>query len=211
MTIPRKENEQAGPVTESTPQPSQPVKTEASDPKGLGHLDLKPAETEAETKPDTAKASEPEKITAVFVYGTLQLPEVLAWVSTGSYLNHPDFKDRYTKATLTGYKRVSVEGADYPACIVGEPTDKIDGHVIYPKYSSEWKKLDLFEGKLYKRIEVEVEIDEGGAKKMIKAFVYLWDQDMDMLEMDQEWSLEDFRENKLADWKALFWGKKLGY
>ena len=87
----------------------------------------------------------------IFAYGTLMIPSVMVAV-TGRHF-------RSQKANLRNYARFTVKGESYPGII--PLTDAITEGIIYfnvNKFSLE--QLDIFEGDLYERTHVRVEIEE---------------------------------------------------
>lgn len=162
----------------------------------------------------------------IFVYGTLMAEEFLSWVLTGSAENHKTIVSLRQPATLRSYRRVAVVHADYPALIPGDESDKVEGFLVMPSTRSQWKKLDDFEGECYRRqrVQVEVSSDSSDASDSgnrittttntamctrVPAFVYLWQDSMDKLLLDQLWSYEYFREHRLEDWLDLFEGMEM--
>ena len=165
----------------------------------------------------------------LFVYGSLMTPEFLSWVLTGSSENHEIVTNFRQPATLRGYRRVAVLHADYPALIPGSESDQVEGFFVRPPTRSQWKKLDDFEGESYRRQYVHVEISsdwfDSRPRQMITttttmntavpvgirvpAFVYLWQDSIDRLLPDQNWSYAYFREHRLEDWLDLFDGMEM--
>lgn len=139
--------------------------------------------------------------------------ELLAWVLTGDAKNAYRVREKYIPATLQGYKRVPVRGGDYPALIhTRNASDTVQGYLVYPESEDEWRKLDNFEGEVYERVEVEVEVlnsSHGGDQSNSQAFAYVWVGGMDGLVVDQDWDFDFFRNNRLEDWLDLFDGVEL--
>ena len=48
----------------------------------------------------------------------------------------------------------------------------MDGFLVVPSSKKQWKKIDDFEGEIYRRHFVEVHLPESG--KMVDAETYLW-------------------------------------
>lgn len=49
-----------------------------------------------------------------------------------------------------------VKHGDYPAVIKGSISDQVDGFLVIPESASQWKKMDDFEGEVYRRECVQV-------------------------------------------------------
>lgn len=157
---------------------------------------------------DQSKDQEPHlKPQGIFVYGTLMAEEFLSWLLTGSSENHNTIISIRQPAILTHYRRVVVNHGDYPALIPGSESDKVEGFLIVPSSTSQWKKIDDFEGESYRRHCVHVHLPQVG--KTVPAHVYLWQENMDKLLPYKDWSFRYFRENRLQDWLDLFDGMEM--
>jgi gamma-glutamylcyclotransferase (GGCT)/AIG2-like uncharacterized protein YtfP len=99
----------------------------------------------------------------LFAYGTLLCPDI--WVQVTGH-DGPPFP-----ATLSGYQRYRVRGEDYPA-LVAEPGVRVNGVLYRGLTDLHWQQLDRFEGDLYRRVRVVVDLDDG---QRIEAFTYLLD------------------------------------
>ncbi|UCE87258.1 MAG: gamma-glutamylcyclotransferase [Deltaproteobacteria bacterium] len=91
--------------------------------------------------------------TAVFAYGTLEIPAVMEAV-TGR---------RFPRAagTLRGFARFRVEGEVYPG-LVRAPRARTAGVVYTSVDARSLERLDDFEGDLYERRPVQVRLSAGG-------------------------------------------------
>jgi gamma-glutamylcyclotransferase (GGCT)/AIG2-like uncharacterized protein YtfP len=88
----------------------------------------------------------------LFAYGTLMCEDIMREVS-GCRLS-------YVSGTLRGYRRRSVRGETYPALIPHEK-GRVEG-VVYRKVpDSAWERLDGFEGEMYARQVVQIELEDG--------------------------------------------------
>lgn len=125
----------------------------------------------------------------LFAYGTLQLPEILAQVVGRSWPGSP--------AELLGYRRYLLQGKPYPA-IVAEAGARVVG-LLYPSVGpSELELLDDYEGELYERRLVTVQLGELTAP----AFVYvLGEPGLEQLAAG-EWDLERFAREHLPGFLA---------
>jgi gamma-glutamylcyclotransferase (GGCT)/AIG2-like uncharacterized protein YtfP len=90
----------------------------------------------------------------VFTYGSLMIPSVMAAV-TGKHF-------QVMKACLREYARFKVKGESYPG-IIYKTGAATDGVVHRDVDDLSLNLLDDFEGELYKRISVPVEVDQSGA------------------------------------------------
>lgn len=96
---------------------------------------------------------------------------------------------------------------DYPAVIKGTSSDEVAGFLIIPNSPSQWKKIDDFEGEVYRRHCVQICLTQSDTT--VAADVCLWAHDLEMmLEEDKEWSFPYFKENRLQDWLELLTGWK---
>ena len=89
---------------------------------------------------------------ALFTYGTLSLPDVMHALLGRSAVGTP--------ASLPGWARYRVHGALYPA-VISAPEARTDGVLHLGLQASEVGRIDRFEGELYVRRELEVEVDGG--------------------------------------------------
>jgi gamma-glutamylcyclotransferase (GGCT)/AIG2-like uncharacterized protein YtfP len=89
---------------------------------------------------------------ALFTYGTLMVPEIWRAV-TGL----PE-KAKPISVILNGYQRRKVAGADFPAIIASENVDDIVHGLVFENITAEvFNRLDRYEDKFYRRVEVTVE------------------------------------------------------
>ena len=89
----------------------------------------------------------------LFAYGTLMCAEIMAEVA-GKRLP-------YTPAVLTGYRRFLVRGEQYPG-VVDDPAGTVSGLVYHDIDATGWHRLDRFEGEMYQRRPVTVQLAGGG-------------------------------------------------
>ncbi|EPE05632.1 aig2 family protein [Ophiostoma piceae UAMH 11346] len=143
----------------------------------------------------------------LFIYGTLCAKPLLAWAMTGSAENVSQVEPLLQPAKVVGYKRVAVLGCDYPAVIQDEKS-VVEGYFLRPRTTSERKKLDDFEGEVYKPVVVAVEIQTASTLEHATADMYVWDSDMDKLSAEP-WDLQEFIKTRLDDWIDLFDGMEM--
>lgn len=131
----------------------------------------------------------------LFAYGTLMCEDIMIEVS-GYRLSH-------AVGTLKGYIRRSVKGEHYPA-IMPDREAVVEGVVYRNVPNAGWDRLDKFEGEMYKRQSVKIELNDG---KLIQAETYVIHPRF-MNRLDQtDWDFDDF----VATNKALFQKHYKGY
>ncbi len=97
----------------------------------------------------------------LFVYGTLQYPELLEHL-LGRIPPH-------VPARLEGFARYTVRGADYPG-ILEENGAVTDGQILYGIQSREWERLDQYEDDLYERRIIRLTLED---ETSITAYAYI--------------------------------------
>ncbi|KAJ7129140.1 hypothetical protein C8R44DRAFT_732160 [Mycena epipterygia] len=146
----------------------------------------------------------------VFIYGTLRAMPLLAWALTGDSTKIETVQPLAQPATVKGYARFSIHHSDYPAVVRDTPTSLVDGLLLRFQTSLQRQKLDDFEGEVYKPTQVEVCVenengDVGGAQmQVVDADMYVWDGDLDAIDRDTPWELDQFIQERLDDWLELF-------
>jgi gamma-glutamylcyclotransferase (GGCT)/AIG2-like uncharacterized protein YtfP len=117
---------------------------------------------------------------SLFVYGTLMCQEIFEKVA--------GIVPNARKATLKGFRRFSVKNEYYPG-VVGQQGFQVEG-LLYDNLSEEsWVLLDNFEGDMYRRQGVEIQLEDG---RMIDAFVYVVKQEYTYMIGVDDWSFERF-------------------
>ena len=112
----------------------------------------------------------------LFLYGTLQVPEVWAAVVRKPLVGTPD--------RLVGYRRRTLLGRTYPG-IVADPSAVTDGLVVDGVTDDEVVVLDAFEDEQYERLEVEL---ESGTRAWAYVIAPGYEDEMS----DEHWDLDDF-------------------
>ncbi|WP_297095140.1 gamma-glutamylcyclotransferase family protein [uncultured Draconibacterium sp.] len=120
----------------------------------------------------------------VFVYGSLLFPEIADGLC-GQKLKSED-------ATLSGYARFALKGADYPA-IIKKDNSAVKGKVLRNLDENAIYLLTFYEGDEYGMAPVKVETDSG----IIDAVAFVWMAGNEFLE-DFDWSEEKFESESLA-------------
>lgn len=120
----------------------------------------------------------------LFVYGTLQFPELVKKLTGKTFTGRP--------AVLNRYRRRSVKDADYPA-IVPDSEAQTQG-ILYEGVDREsLKKIDFFEGSEYKKEVVLVDING----KEIEALAYIWKGPAEALN-ENDWDHARFEKYSLS-------------
>lgn len=138
-----------------------------------------------------------EPATTAFVYGTLQLPEVLQRVLG----RVPEM----TSARLLEHRRGRITGEHYPA-VIAAPGHHVDGYVLFGVSDAEWRLLDVYEGELYERKLVSITFDGNNADSggidgttVGRANTYVLAAHAGARFDPTAWSLAEFVERHLAD------------
>jgi len=119
----------------------------------------------------------------VFVYGTLQFPEIVKRLTGKEFVSVP--------ATLAGFKRCLVKGADYPAVFEKHGT-LVKGKLLKNVDDNSMHQLTIFEGGEYEKRAVEVRCGD----EMIKAITFVWREDKVLLE-EKDWDKNHFENHSL--------------
>ena len=130
----------------------------------------------------------------LFAYGTLMCDDIMREVA-GCRLSH-------VTGTLKGYRRRSVKGEYYPA-LVPDEDGRVDGVVYHSVPASAWERLDRFEGELYARRRVQIELNDGTA---LRADAYVVKPEyLDRLE-PSEWDFAEFLRNGKVRFQSHYKG-----
>ncbi|KAH8590997.1 AIG2-like family-domain-containing protein [Bisporella sp. PMI_857] len=136
-----------------------------------------------------------------FFYGTLMAKEILFRVLYGT--TRPENTEylavaqdiHISSAVLRDYCRHRVEGADYPG-IIAQKGASVLGTYVTGLRDADIYRLDMFEGRQYKRTEVKVVLEHDKSEAEAETYVFLYEDDL----VKEEWSYEDFRKTKLQYW-----------
>lgn len=90
----------------------------------------------------------------LFCYGTLMYPPLLV------FLTAPGL--RSVDAQLAGYRCLQVRRADFPAIAVSAGA-VVKGLLVRDIPPAAWQRLDRYEGEMYRRTAVQVELGDGGS------------------------------------------------
>jgi gamma-glutamylcyclotransferase (GGCT)/AIG2-like uncharacterized protein YtfP len=134
-------------------------------------------------------------MTHLFAYGTLMCEDIMQEVS-GCLPEH-------RRGVLKGYVRLRVRDHVYPGLLQRE-ANRVDGVVYLNVPASAWERLDRFEGEMYARRTVSIEMDSGGR---LTAETYIVRPEyVDSLE-EAEWDFSEF----LSSGKSKFRAGYVGY
>lgn len=129
----------------------------------------------------------PAPTTTAFVYGTLQLPEVLTRVLG----RVPEM----VPARLHDHRRGRLTGERYPA-VIAAPGAHVEGCALLGLSDAEWRLLDVYEGDLYERRLATVTF---AGNIVGRAHTYALATHAATHFDPSDWSLSEFVERHLAD------------
>jgi gamma-glutamylcyclotransferase (GGCT)/AIG2-like uncharacterized protein YtfP len=131
-------------------------------------------------------------IDRLFVYGTLEIPDVLHAVTGRDFPSRP--------ALLEDYDRALLRGEVYPA-IVMAPGRSTPGTLYSGVDAGAFERLDRFEGDPFERIEVKVGIlsRPQDTSELLRAFVYVLAPSRRDLLSGQPWDRARFEREHLGD------------
>lgn len=130
----------------------------------------------------------------LFAYGTLMCNAIMAEIS-GSH-HSP------VSATLRGYRRMCVKGEHYPA-LVPNAAEHVEGVVYLDVSAAAWDRLDRFEGEMYAREIVQVELDDGHT---VPAETYVARAEYMEYLVDAEWDFSEFLRKNVVSFRRSFKG-----
>lgn len=114
-----------------------------------------------------------------FTYGTLMCPDIMEEVTGRGH--------RCESGVLQGFLRSALKGEVYPGIIPREDCD-VRGIVYWDVSPEAWRRLDKFEGDLYERRRVQIELSDGSC---LSAGAYVVKP-----EFTSRLSLEDWRPDR---------------
>jgi gamma-glutamylcyclotransferase (GGCT)/AIG2-like uncharacterized protein YtfP len=135
-----------------------------------------------------------ENMHHLFAYGTLMCPDIMEEVS-GSRLEGG-------AATVRGYRCACVTGEDYPA-LVPEEGGRVGGVVYFDVPEAAWERLERFEGEMYARQCVEVELESG---ERVTAAAYVVRPEHLSVTEAHDWSFAEFLRTGKARFQAGYKG-----
>ncbi len=99
---------------------------------------------------------------ALFAYGTLQFPDIIAAVTGRTLAGTP--------AVLDGYARFGIHNEPFPGIVPSEP-HQVEGVLYTGVMPGERRRIDVFEGEPYQRETVLVRLPEDDAS--VEAVTYV--------------------------------------
>jgi gamma-glutamylcyclotransferase (GGCT)/AIG2-like uncharacterized protein YtfP len=125
---------------------------------------------------------------SVFCYGTLLFPEVLRAVA--------GVAPPPRSATARGWGRYRVHGEVFPG-VIAQPGASTRGAVFDGIDAPALARLDAFEGELYQRVPLEVELDDG---TRATAWCWVMAPGREAVLTREPWDPEDFAARELASY-----------
>jgi gamma-glutamylcyclotransferase (GGCT)/AIG2-like uncharacterized protein YtfP len=130
----------------------------------------------------------------LFAYGTLMCADIMEDVAGSSLASMP--------ATLNGFIRRAVRGEHYPG-VIPDPAGRVEGVVYRGVPRTAWKRLDRFEGSMYARRTVPVELVDGAE---LFADVYVVRPEF-VGRLDRSgWNFEDFVRSRKSSFQKNYQG-----
>jgi len=131
----------------------------------------------------------------LFAYGTLMCADIMRAVS-----GCPN--PAGTAGLLRGHTRLCVRGEHYPG-LVPRPGARVEGIVYRAVPAAAWARLDRFEGDLYVRTVVDVELADGVTRR---ARTYLVRPERTGCLEERVWALEDFLRHGKTEFESAYAG-----
>jgi gamma-glutamylcyclotransferase (GGCT)/AIG2-like uncharacterized protein YtfP len=131
----------------------------------------------------------------LFAYGTLICEDIMFAVSGR--------RSTGVRCLLRDYERGKIQGEVYPGIVAR--TGKVVEGVLYSDVpEAAWERLDLFEGEMYQRKVIQVELEDGAVRE---AQAYVLRPEFEHALSASPWSLEEF----LRSGKEGFQRRYLGF
>lgn len=130
----------------------------------------------------------------LFAYGSLMCDDIMLEVS--GYNTSP------VQGILKGYCRRTVNGEHYPA-IVPDEKSSVPGVVYLNVPESAWERLDRFEGDMYARERVQIDVHQG---ETLYAATYVLKSKFKERLGQAPWSFEDFLRHGKAHFQRHYQG-----
>lgn len=136
--------------------------------------------------PETSHADSPKHIqltitmTNLFTYGSLMCSDIMAKVA--------GCQNDCTQASLHNFFRAKMRNEEYPG-IMPQPDTKVLGVLYVNLTAVALHRLDLFEGEMYQRQEVEVVTE---TNRLTPAMTYVIKPQYRHLLSDKEWDFSEF-------------------
>jgi gamma-glutamylcyclotransferase (GGCT)/AIG2-like uncharacterized protein YtfP len=133
-------------------------------------------------------------MTHLFAYGTLMCADIMQ-EAAGCLPEH-------RRGVLRGYVRRRVRGQVYPGLLQHEGR-RVAGVLYWDVPASAWERLDRFEGEMYARRAVSIEMD-GGGRLAAETYV-VRPEYLDRLE-EAEWDFSEFLSSGKSGFRAGYAG-----
>jgi gamma-glutamylcyclotransferase (GGCT)/AIG2-like uncharacterized protein YtfP len=130
----------------------------------------------------------------LFAYGTLMCEDIMQAAAGCS--------PAAVRGVLRGYSRRRVKGEDYPGLLPIEG-GRVEGMVYCDVPDSAWKRLDRFEGNMYVRRTVYIELADGGRSAAETYVVRL--EHIGRLDAS-EWDVAEFLRHGKARFQSTYKG-----
>ena len=131
-----------------------------------------------------------------FAYGTLMCEDIMLAVTGHRFSRTP--------GVLRDYRRRAVKGEAYPG-IIPERGRVVEGIVYRDVPDNAWAFLDAFEGEMYQRRIVGVNLAD---KTFIEAYTYVVRPDFESRLDSSEWDFEKFLQSDKKIFEAYYAGFK---
>jgi gamma-glutamylcyclotransferase (GGCT)/AIG2-like uncharacterized protein YtfP len=136
------------------------------------------------------------KMEHLFAYGTLMCEDIMLEVS--------GYAGTALPAILKGYRRYRIQGESYPG-IVRDPKSDVNGVVYKDVPDSAWECLDKFEGEMYTRERVLINLS---ADEPLNAVAYVIKKDYRDYLIATEWSFSEFLKKDKTEFQRSYSGLK---
>jgi len=130
----------------------------------------------------------------LFAYGTLLCEDIFIQVA--------GCRCRRSHAVLEGYQRYRIRGEEYPG-LTPAAGSRVQGLVYLDLPLSAWDRLDIFEGKMYERIPVRIEL---AGKDIRSAYTYVVRPESTFRLEADEWQLDDFLKKGKSCFRKMYLG-----
>ena len=131
----------------------------------------------------------------LFAYGTLMCADIMHAVSGSSGLAG-------SRGLLRDHCRLYVRGEHYPG-MVPRPGASVEGIVYHAVSADAWARLDRFEGDLYLRASVAVELADATIRRVQ---TYLIRPELSGCLEDRAWELEEFLRHGKVEFESAYTG-----
>lgn len=130
----------------------------------------------------------------LFAYGTLMCEDIMKDVA-GCHLSS-------TPAILEGYSRRCVRGELYPA-LLPDNQGRVNGLLYLNVPDSAWARLDRFEGEMYLRQPVRIDLNDGST---LQAATYVAKPESMGLLDPPDWDFSEFLQSDKARFRSEYRG-----